>query len=266
MITFETLTEEEVLSVHNILVADFANSYDPISPSGVRDGGALISSAVARQHMGYGSIDKYNDPLQNAATLCYGICRNHGFHNGNKRTALVSMLCHLDKNNIVLKNDVKERALFELMLNIARGRFAVKGKGRPAPSDVEVVRITQWLKKNTRKIDTKERSVNFRQLKKILKEFNVTFEPSSPGKLDVIVTTHRTGFFRRKKISTKKVTNIPHLPDGREVGRRLLSNIRKQCNLTYKDGVDSKCFYGTMTEIDTFISKYQRALRDLAKT
>ena len=93
----KTLNVEEVLRIHDILVEDFLASNDPISPAGVRSE-QLLESAVSRQWTGLGQILKYPTPVESAATLLYGICGDHPFHNGNKRTALVSMLAHLDKN------------------------------------------------------------------------------------------------------------------------------------------------------------------------
>jgi len=76
-------------------VADFAGTGDPIAPPGVRSM-TLLESAVSRQHTALGGRLKYADPVSSAATLLYGICSDHPFHNGNKRTALVAMLVHLD--------------------------------------------------------------------------------------------------------------------------------------------------------------------------
>src|SRR4030095_6384084 len=94
-----TLSTTEVRGIYYVVVRDFAESGDPVSPIGVKCSNTL-ESTVARQNTGYGEYQKYGTALLSAATLTYGICCNHPFHNGNKRTALVSMLCHLDRNNL----------------------------------------------------------------------------------------------------------------------------------------------------------------------
>ena len=81
----ETLSSHDVLSIHEVLTADFAAAADPISPSGVKSM-ELLESAVGRQHAGFHDRLKYDTPVSNAAALTYGICLNHPFHNGNKRT------------------------------------------------------------------------------------------------------------------------------------------------------------------------------------
>ena len=85
----EMISMDDVIYIHERLVVDAQESDDPISPPGVKDHG-LLESAISRQHAGYDGQLKYDDPIANAATLCYGICCNHALHNGNKRTALVS--------------------------------------------------------------------------------------------------------------------------------------------------------------------------------
>src|SRR5205823_1027572 len=112
----QTLSVEEVLRIHEILVADFAATGDPVGQMGVRSIG-LLESAVNRQHSGHGQTLKYPDSLGNAATLAFGICCDHPFVNGNKRTALVATLVHLDKNNLCL-HDTSQSDLYRLMLSI----------------------------------------------------------------------------------------------------------------------------------------------------
>ena len=98
-----TLSASEVLAIHDVLAADFAAADDPISPAGVKSMN-LLESAVSRQFTGYEGRLKYDTPILNAASLTYGICSNHPFHNGNKRTSLVAMLCHLDRNDLTFED------------------------------------------------------------------------------------------------------------------------------------------------------------------
>jgi prophage maintenance system killer protein len=88
-----TISTEEIIQIHESLVQDFACSDNPLEPPGIRSL-PLLQSAVSRQFTSIGGICKYPEALGNAATLAYGLCNDHPFHNGNKRTALVSMLVH----------------------------------------------------------------------------------------------------------------------------------------------------------------------------
>lgn len=88
---------DEVLHIHERVCGDFASSADPVDTPGPRDSG-LLDSAIARQLTGTADYLKYSTVWSNAATLTFGLCCNHPFHNGNKRTALVCMIAHLEKN------------------------------------------------------------------------------------------------------------------------------------------------------------------------
>lgn len=263
---FQTLSYDEVLNIHNVLVVDFAKSKDPIDPPGVRDNGALLESAISRQHVGYGGDFKYTTPLGNAATLCYGICCNHAFHNGNKRTALVSLLCHLDKNNLMVKEDIDQDELYRLMLRIASHKFAPK-RAKHDTSDVEIEEITKWLSRRTRKLKKGEKIVTFRELKKILREHDIHFENPKGNYIDIVkYELKRASLFGKKERVGRRVAHIPFPRDGMDVGRKVLKTVREACELTEEHGYDSEMFYGAETSVDKFIIKYKRTLKRLAKT
>ncbi|WP_297919208.1 Fic family protein [Metallibacterium sp.] len=259
------LTFDDVLNIHNVLVEDFAKTPDPVDPPGLRDDGALLHSAVSRQHVGLGSELKYPDPLSNAATLCYGVCCNHAFHNGNKRTALVALLCHLDQSGLMLKEAVTQDELYSFILKIAAHKFAPK-KHQSDSSDIEVREITRWLHRNTRQIRKEERVITFRELRQILREYDVELENPKGNYIDVVKyeMKRRRIFAKKERIGTR-VAHIPYPREGQEVGRKVLRSIREQCSLTEKDGVDSEMFYKAEIPVDKFITRYKRTLRRLAK-
>jgi hypothetical protein len=62
----KSISVEEVVKNHEVLVADFATTKDPISPAGVKDL-RLLESAVSRQHTAMASTLKYPGPVENAA-------------------------------------------------------------------------------------------------------------------------------------------------------------------------------------------------------
>lgn len=87
--------QNEVLGIHRCLVERFADSEDPISPSGVKHLG-LLDSALARPWQTAFGKDVHETVFQKAAALFHGLICNHPFHNGNKRTALLALLVFLD--------------------------------------------------------------------------------------------------------------------------------------------------------------------------
>jgi len=263
--TAEMLAYEDVLNIHEVLVKDFSCTPDPIEPPGIRGNGDLLQSAISRQHVGFGAQLKHPDALSNAATLCYGVCCNHAFHNGNKRTALVALLCHLDRNGLTLQENITQDELYSFMLKIAAHRFAPK-KPRYDSSDIEIEEIKRWLHRNTRKIKKGERVVTFRELRKILREFDIELENPQSNYIDVVrYKLKRKGLFGPKERVGTRIAHIGYPGEGMEVGRHQLKIIRDQAGLTEKDGYDSEMFYSAQTSIDRFIMRYKGTLRRLAK-
>jgi death-on-curing family protein len=264
----QMLEVSDVISIHEALTRDFENSNDPISPPGIKDMG-LLESAVSRQYTGFGGRLKYDDAISNSATLCYGICCNHALHNGNKRTALVALLCHLDKNGLTPNERADQDEMYRFMLKVAGHRFAPKRVSGDT-SDAEINEMAKWLRTRTRKVQKSERIVTYKELENRLRQFGVFFEKDSGNYADVYKVQkikRRKGFFGSEVVEEKIfIANIPYYRDGRHVGKKLIRTIRKNGKLMPENGVDSDLFYGDETTTDEFIMKYKTTLKRLAKT
>lgn len=87
---------------------------------GVRDGG-LVESALARpKNLWHYAPDV--DLASPAAAYGYGLARNHGFVDGNKRTAFSAMGVFLSVNGREL--DAPEPEAVWVMLQVAGGAFS----------------------------------------------------------------------------------------------------------------------------------------------
>lgn len=82
------LTLGEVLGLHRRILAESGGS------PGVRDL-AAIASAVSRPRVSFGGEDANRGLIEKAAALGYALVRNHGFVDGNKRTAHAAIECSL---------------------------------------------------------------------------------------------------------------------------------------------------------------------------
>lgn len=223
-------------------------------------------SAVGRQHTGFEDKLKYRDPLTSAATLGYGLCCNHVFHNGNKRSALVAMMCHLDKNDLAFRDDITQDALYKLMLNIADHKFA-PSKHSADSTDVEVESIARWLSDHTRKVDRKERLVSYRELRRILRKHDIELEDPKGNRIDLVKYSSKISFLKMKRERLgKRIGNIPYPGDNQVIGKPTLKYIREICKLTMEDGYDSDTFYAGSRDVDYFVMKYRGLLRRLART
>jgi death-on-curing protein len=86
-----------------------------------------LESAIFRQHTAAGGVYKYTKIEDIGANLFYGIAMNHAFENGNKRTALVSLLIFLDKNKYILVNTTEDE-LYEFARKVANHELPVREK------------------------------------------------------------------------------------------------------------------------------------------
>ena len=115
---------EVVLAIHDQQIAEHGGT------DGMRDMG-LIESALARPR----NLASYStsDVFDLAAEYGYGIARNHGFIDGNKRTAYVVTLLFLRLNAHHLTAPAVERVLV----------FEKLGRGELAPNE-----FARWLRRH----------------------------------------------------------------------------------------------------------------------
>ena len=108
----EWLDIEIVLDFHAEQLALFGGA------DGLRDRG-LLESALARpiNKFGYGE----SGIAALAAAYGFGIAKNHPFIDGNKRTALASMIVFLGLNGLDL--DVPQEAATAMVLSLAAGEI-----------------------------------------------------------------------------------------------------------------------------------------------
>lgn len=150
----------DVLSAHFVLADYFTDKTAGENVEkmlvGVRDFN-LLASAIGRQVIEFGGKQKYTQPLEICATLFYGLVKNHGFHDGNKRTALLVLLYQMYLYNLYPKTMLKE---FEkLVVHVADNsidtyyfKYYKKYKKENDPEIKTIVHILRRLsvKKNTR--------------------------------------------------------------------------------------------------------------------
>lgn len=227
--------------------------------------------SVSRQESGFGEELKYHEPVVNAATLLYGLCNDHPFHNGNKRTALVAMLAHLDRNHLVL-TATKQRDLFRLMIAVAdhaiverkvkigRETRSVHRRGTP---DEEVVAIADWLRARVTPITRGESQITYRELRQILGTFGFFIRPLRNQKVAIMRAESVRGLFRTRE-REKTLMAIEWPGDGRVVSISQIKHLRRTLKLCEEDGVTRDAFYSRGVRIDRFINEYRLVLRKLA--
>jgi death on curing protein len=101
---------EGLVWMHTVAVEEFGGS------NGIRDRG-LLESALARPLATFGGKNLYDTPFKRAAALAESLVLNHGFVDGNKRTAMYTMAAWLEREGYVIETE--RGALRDLALAIA---------------------------------------------------------------------------------------------------------------------------------------------------
>lgn len=269
-----TLTVDDVLHIHARVCQDFAGTEDPVGIGGPRDGGGMLQSAVHRQHTGLGETLKYSDPYTNAATLTFGLCCGHPFNNGNKRTALVAMLAHLDANGhsvfglnqTELYRMIKAVATHELGLRTGDRRKRRKEQDYSArEADVEVREIAKWLGSQARKIQRGEQSITYRQLKQLLAGHGYYLRATKGNSIGIFRKVTVRKALLKKREEWKHIGKMGWPGEGRVVPIRELKTVRRICKLDEPNGCDGRAFYGDADKIEPFINEYRTVLARLSK-
>ncbi len=107
------ITREIVLAVHARSLRDHGGA------AGVRDEG-LLESAIDRPK----NLAAYGEPdiFELAASLLFGMAKNHPFVDGNKRTAFLSAYVFLGVNGWELNSDESEAAA--IVFDLAGGQVS----------------------------------------------------------------------------------------------------------------------------------------------
>lgn len=121
---------EDIISFHTELEQVF------VVETGIHDRG-LLESAVNAPFQTFGGVDLYPTVFDKAARLCYGLTKDHPFNDGNKRTAVHSMLVYLEVNDISIAYDREE--LEGIIISIADDSMSSK-------------ELSKWLEMNRQSI------------------------------------------------------------------------------------------------------------------
>ena len=243
-----TLNIEDVLYVHDYLTEYFEYSADPVSPPGVKSMD-LLESAVARPFMTMYGRELYVDLFDKAAVVFHGLISNHSFHNGNKRTALLSTLFFLGENNYwVDKCDDNE--MFEFTRQIAAHEICSHG-------DDELDTIKNWLEKDARRGSKGDETRRLIELRQASQRFVSSL--IDQGRFWDVVNSDRS--ITERIIKKGSNGNEPYDPV-------YISGLRKRLSLTDDFGIDSERFYGNkgvVESLNEFMEMRGEVIRELAK-
>ena len=185
----------------------------------------------------------------------------------------MSLLAHLDKNKLALFN-TRQNELYDFMVEVAghmlgasRGRKRSR-KTKRRSADAEVEGIIRWLRPRAAPVVRGEKLIPYSELRKILTGFGYYLENPKNNSIDVVrYEKQKKGVVRRKSVwVAKRIGNIPYPGERKEVAMRHIKFVREICGLREEDGVDSDSFYHYTVVIYTFVNRYRKVLRNLART
>ena len=254
------LRGDDVRAIHYELVQEFAADSNPIEPPGVRDG-VLLDSAITRPYTTFGEDRKYPSVEMAAAALLHSLIHNHPFHNGNKRTALVSMLAFLDLNRLMVT--CEEEELFRIVLKIAQ--HGIVSRSYDYLPDREALFIADWVHKHSRRIELGDRNIPFRRLRKLLTRYDCTYGPPRGNQISIHRAVTERDWLRRDR-QVPLSSRAPYSNEGRDIDSVSIAKVRKDLRLDEPHGIDSASFYrNAPAAAGDFIIKYRKTLHRLAR-
>lgn len=252
----ENVSTQEVLQAYYILV-DYFHSQGEELNYGIKDFN-LISSAVSRQFTSWNGKQKWTDKYTVAATLFYGLNKNHAFSDGNKRTSMLVLLYYLIKNNFIFCGDV-QKSFERLAVKTADNKlsdYPYYSNYRNKP-DAEIFTIAHVIKKNIRKADKAYVAMTYQEFLQKIKKYN--FDYSISGGY-VTIYRYKQGLFRKKSKSIIQV-GCPGLK--KQINHKAAKEVLKACELSYEHGYDFKSFLDGNQSMYRLINDFEGPLRRL---
>lgn len=255
------LSEYDVLKAHYIVSDYFISEGDQVV-YGVKSFD-LLSSAVSRQETEFGGVQKWSDEYHKMATLLYGITKNHAFEDGNKRTALLSLLLFFNKSNLQLK--CRQTVLELLIVRIAANALNEydKYKYYIARDDPEVNFIADRIKSYTRKTSKKIYTITYAEFNRRLKQFGVWLDNPNKNYINVYRNRIIVRFFFFKKKEKERILQIGFPGWKNQVNLKAIKSVLQTAGLTVENGVDSDVFFKDAEPAYKLISDFKEPLARL---
>ena len=258
-------TNEDVLRGYYLLADYFINSDKEEKMCIGLKNLALLESAIGRQVASFGNLFKWKDVYQIAATLFYGLNKNHAFHDGNKRISLLMLIYVLYINGRWVNSSIKE---FEtLSVRVAANELSsylnYKKFKKRHPDDTEILFIADFVKKKTRAVDKNYYALTYREFDTKLKDFGCRLDNPSGGFIDVVYYEIQKRIWPLKPRKIEKRFNIGFKSWQTQVGAKAVKEALKKCHLTAEYGIDSMVFYKNTEPINQLIQYFEGPLRRL---
>lgn len=255
-----TIGIHEVLRAHFLLLDFFSQIGEGVGGVGPRDI-HLLHSALSRQFVQFGGKPKWTQKIEVCATLLFGLIKNHPFHDANKRTAFLTSILHLQKVGRTPK--ISGTDYENLIVDISNGdlqKYNLREKGQPSTYDMNILIISDFLKRSTRKIDRRSKIITYNQLNKLLSNYGYKLENPKHNHIDVVPHRDSNDIID----SSKRVAHIGFHGWKRQVSRKDIDIVRSAIEMDARHGFDSQSFFNGRADPLSLIENYREPLERLA--
>lgn len=171
-----------VKAIHEAIFHEFKDSNDPVGIPGVKSVD-MLESACMRPHTSLGDEEKYKTVLEKLASLFYSLVMNHPFHDGNKRTALASLISGMSLNKRYFKPGTTDESIFQMVVSLARNDFPPGHSLERPPADFVVGELHTWIRSNTAQKSIAAPTITIGKFLSIIRDAGARVKPSSNGYL-----------------------------------------------------------------------------------
>lgn len=258
----QIISWDEVIKSH-FLIADFFISEGESVIYGVKDF-HLLGSALTRQTTSFLGKMKWCTPEEISATLFFGLIKNHAFHDANKRTALLTLIFHLQKMGRTIT--AKQKVFEDLAVNIAKNDYSkYKDFKRFSKVDEKEIRfIAYFIRKNTRLIDKRYYPITYQEFERLLRRYDFYMEIVPGNCVNIVKEYDEKSFLGLRSVKKKKVViQIGFAGWKKKINLKAVKETLKACKLTNEYGVDSQAFFNEAEPLSALIVEYQSPLKRL---
>jgi prophage maintenance system killer protein len=260
---YTTVSLREVLNAHFLLAEFFARTGEGLGGLGPKEPN-LLHSALSRQLTAFGNRPRWSSRIEVCATLMYGLIKNHPFHDANKRTAFLVSILHLQKIGRTPVAD--HRAYEDFTVDIADNKlekYPAYARFIQMPRlDREIQTITHFIKRSSREIDLRVKTITYNQLNTILRASGLRLENPLKNRIDLV------RFLDENDLSPletpRRIAHIGFPGWTKQVSRKVVHVVRSAAELDVEHGYDSQAFFNGVDTPWTLIKKYEELLRRLA--
>lgn len=260
---YPLLNYDDVLKAHYLICDYFETNHGVSSLYGVKSM-QLLGSALGRQITSFAGENKWKNDFEVMASLFFGLVKNHPFHDGNKRSALLALLYNLYLIKKTPKS--KQEAWEQLTVSVAASdmskysnfkRFEEQADNK---EDAIVYFIANFLQKNTRSIDKFFISVTYADFEASIKQFGFYFKNPSKNYIDIYQKGKKILGFT---LEDKRIKNIAFPGYRYQMDSKTQKNILKDIGLTIEKGFDRQVLNKNAEPLYKIIQDYEGPLSRL---